>query len=81
MPRLLRHCAERNPVAQSGQAKDLRPLSSDGGALTVAGLSAARLALRRQVGLDGVTPIGVVPRFLLVSPELETTAEQVLAEL
>ena len=27
MPRLLRHCAERNPVAQSGQAKDLRPLS------------------------------------------------------
>jgi hypothetical protein len=28
MPRLLRHGAERNPVAQSGQAKDLRPLSS-----------------------------------------------------
>ena len=31
MPRLLRHCAERNPVAQSGQAKDLRPLSAGSG--------------------------------------------------
>jgi Mu-like prophage major head subunit gpT len=57
------------------------PLNSDGGALSVMGLSTARLALRRQVGLDGTTPIGAAPKYLLVGPELETTAEQVLAEI
>lgn len=50
-------------------------------ALSVASLSAARAALRNQKGLDGVTPIGVTPVYLLVGPALETAAEQLLSTL
>lgn len=50
------------------------------GALSVATLHAARLAMRKQTGLNG-KPINAVPKFLLVAPEQETLAEQVLAEL
>ncbi|MAE45021.1 MAG: peptidase U35 [Magnetovibrio sp.] len=41
-------------------------------------LSAARLALRTQKGLSG-QPIRVTPKYLLVPPALETTAEKWLA--
>ncbi|RDW14104.1 prohead protease/major capsid protein fusion protein [Paracoccus thiocyanatus] len=51
------------------------------GPLDKDGLSAARLALRSQKGLDNKTPVNVVPKFLLVSPELETAAEQLLASI
>lgn len=44
-------------------------------------LSNARKALRGMKGLDGVTPINVVPKYLLVGPSQETWAEQILAEL
>lgn len=43
-------------------------------------LSDARKALRKTKGLDGKTPIAVTPKFLLVGPEQETLAEQMLAE-
>lgn len=56
-------------------------LAGTGGALSVATLGAARQAMREQKGLDGKTPISVTPRHLLVSPALETAAEQVLAEI
>lgn len=46
----------------------------DGGPLTD-----ARVAMRRQKGLDGKTPINVTPKFLLVRPEDETDAEKLLA--
>lgn len=52
-----------------------------GGALSEAALSAARLALRTQTGLDGATPVNVVPRYLLVPPALETEAEKLLADI
>ncbi len=39
------------------------------------------LAMRTQKGLDGATPINVVPRFLLVGPALETAAEKLLASI
>ena len=55
-------------------------VAAAGTALTVASLSAARLAMRRQVGING-RPIAVAPKFLLVPPELETTAELVLASV
>lgn len=45
------------------------------------GLAAGRQALRSQKGLDGVTPVGVTPKYLVVGPELETQAEQILATL
>ncbi len=41
-------------------------------------LSAARLALRTQKGLSG-QPVRVTPKYLLVPPALETTAEKWLA--
>ncbi|GLK54345.1 HK97 family phage prohead protease [Methylopila capsulata] len=52
-----------------------------GAALSVEALSAARLAMRNQTGLDGKTRIAVTPKYLVVGPELETTAEKVLASI
>jgi HK97 family phage prohead protease len=52
-----------------------------GAALDVAALDAARKAMRGMKGLDGVTPINATAKYLLVGPELETTAEQVLASI
>lgn len=51
------------------------------GALSVEALADARMTMRKQTGLDGTTPLNAVPRFLVVGPELETTAEQMLATL
>lgn len=56
-------------------------LAISGAVPSVATLNAARLALRTQRGLDGVSPINVPPKYLLVAPDLETTAEQLLASL
>jgi hypothetical protein len=55
-------------------------IAQAGGALSVANLGAARTAMRRQTGLAG-DAINVVPSFLVVPPELETIAEQVLTEI
>lgn len=41
----------------------------------------ARLAMRKQTGLDGKTPINATPKFLLVPAHLETEAEQALATI
>lgn len=51
----------------------------DAGALSA--LDSARLALRTQKGLDGETPVNVVPKYLLVGPESETDAEKLLAAI
>jgi phage head maturation protease len=51
------------------------------GALNVANLGLARKAMRAMKGLDGKTPINATPRHLVVGPEQETTAEQVLASI
>ncbi|GGD12053.1 prohead protease/major capsid protein fusion protein [Aureimonas glaciei] len=50
-------------------------------ALDLGALADARLAMRKTKGLDRKTPIGVTPAFLLVGPENEFAAEQVLAEI
>lgn len=57
------------------------PGVSLGSAGDVAALSDARLAMRSMKALDGKTPINATPRYLLVGPELETQAEQVLAQI
>ena len=49
--------------------------------LDVTNLSAARKAMRTQKGLDGKTPISATPRYLVVGPELETFAEQLLSTI
>lgn len=56
-------------------------LAGSGAALTVSALDAARKAMRGMKGLDGKTPINATPRFVVVGPELETVAEQVLASI
>lgn len=47
--------------------------------IDVESVSAARLALRQQVGVDGKTRVNIVPKYLVVGAELETHAEQFLA--
>lgn len=51
------------------------------GAIAEATLSQARLAMRTQKSLDGKTPIQVTPKYLLIGPEIETTAEKVLSSI
>ncbi|WP_198370574.1 prohead protease/major capsid protein fusion protein [Roseomonas rosulenta] len=43
--------------------------------------AAGLAAMRGQRGLDGVSPINVVPRHLVVSPEFEVDASHALAEI
>lgn len=50
-----------------------------GASADLAPLSAARLAMRKQTGLDSVTPINATPKYLLVPADLETEADQCLA--
>jgi phage major head subunit gpT-like protein len=71
-----------NPVMSDG----VTVFHADHGNLTaaadpsIASLSAARLAMRKMKGLGGLL-IDVTPRYVLVPPELETVAEQVLTEI
>ncbi|KZY30539.1 hypothetical protein A3731_00730 [Roseovarius sp. HI0049] len=72
-----------NPTMDDGTAlfhADHGNLAGTGGALDADSLAAARLAMRRQTGLSG-RPIAVAPKYLIVPPELETTAEQLLATI
>ena len=55
-------------------------LAGSGAVIGEATLSAARLALRKQTGLSGGL-IEVAPKYLIVPPDLETTAEKQLAAL
>lgn len=56
-------------------------LAASGTAIDVAALKAARLAMRKQKSLGGKSFINATPKYLMVGPELETQAEQVLATL
>lgn len=49
------------------------------GEIDVETVSAVRLAMRKIKGIDGVTLLNVAPKYLVVSSELETIAEQFLA--
>ncbi len=56
-------------------------LAGTGAALSEVTLDAARQAMRTQKMMDGKTPVNVVPRFLVVSPALETAAEKLLTSI
>ncbi len=56
-------------------------LAASGGAISDTTLSAARLALRSQKGLDGKTPLDIAAKFLVAPAALETTAEKYLASI
>lgn len=47
----------------------------------LAPLTAGRLAMRNQKGLDGKTPINAAPKFMLVPASLETESEQIASAL
>ncbi len=73
---------ETNPAMSDGKAvfhADHKNLSA-AVLPNVTSLAAARLAMRKMVGLGGGL-IDVTPRFVLVPAELETMAEQVLTEI
>ncbi len=50
-------------------------------ALSVAALGAGRAAMRKQMSLDGKTRLNIAPAFLMVGPDKETEAEQLMADL
>ena len=56
-------------------------LAAAGTAISVAALSSARQAMRMQKDIDGVTPLNIAPKFLVVGAAKETEAEQALATL
>lgn len=56
-------------------------VARSGGTVDQELVDAARKALRAQKGIDGVEPVAVTPRFLVVGPENETYGEQLLASL
>jgi HK97 family phage prohead protease len=56
-------------------------LAGAGGAISVAALSAGRVAMRNQKDRDGTTAIDIAPKFLVVGPAKETEAEQLLTTL
>lgn len=56
-------------------------LAGTGTTIDIANLDGARKAMRGMTSLDGTTPINATAKFLIVGPELETTAEQVLASI
>ena len=54
-------------------------IAGTGAAPSEVTLSTVRKAMRATKGLDGKTLVNVVPKYLLVGPELETDAEKLLA--
>lgn len=82
--KLLTEASGAGPTMNDGKRlfhADHGNLASTGGTIGETTLSAARLALRTQKGLDGKSPIAVTPKYLLVAPDLETTAEKVLSAI
>jgi hypothetical protein len=74
---------EANPTMRDGKAvfhSGHGNLAASGGVLSELTLSAGRLAMRSQKGLEG-RPINVAPAVLLVPPALETLAEKLLTTI
>lgn len=70
--------ADGNPLFHAASRKNK---AASGTIIDIAALAAARQALRETKGLDGVTPIGLTPKYLVVSPAKETQAEQTLSAI
>ena len=80
---LLESASGAGPTMDDGVAlfhADHGNFAVSGGALNMSSLTAARTSMRKQKGLAG-RPINVQPKFLIVPPELELFAEQLLATL
>lgn len=51
------------------------------GVVGVTAVGVGRAAMRKTTGLDSVTPIAAEPRYLLVAPDAETLADQVVTAI
>lgn len=49
--------------------------------LDIDAVRAARLAMRMRKGLDGKTPINATPRYLLIAPDQESKADEIMSLL
>lgn len=81
--KFLAELVSSNPLMADGRAVfhvDHGNLAATPAPITLASLAAARLAMRRQTDESGEI-IGVNPRYLVVSPERETEALQVVATI
>lgn len=70
-----------NPNMGDGKAlfhADHGNLAGSATGVTAAGMSAARAAMRKQKGLNAEDYINVAPRYLLVGPDKETEAQQLI---
>ncbi|QGZ94875.1 prohead protease/major capsid protein fusion protein [Terricaulis silvestris] len=70
---------DNQPLFSAAHNNNMDPsrILTAGGALTP--LEDARLAMRIQKGLDGVTPLNLAPKFLVVGAELETEAQRAMS--
>lgn len=55
--------------------------NTGGGAIDVAGIGTAIKTMRLQKGLDGVTPLNLMPAYLIVPAALEAVAKQYQTQL
>ena len=56
-------------------------LTASGTAISVDSLGVGRAALRKQKGIDGVTPLNLSPRFLIAPAGKETIADQYVTQI
>jgi hypothetical protein len=73
-----------NPLMGDGAALFIAAhgnLAPFGQALTPTHLGLARTAMRTQKGIDGVTPLNLTPRYLIVPAALETVADQIVTAI
>ncbi|MDQ3366650.1 MAG: Mu-like prophage major head subunit gpT family protein [Myxococcota bacterium] len=73
-----------NPLSSDGFAvfhANHGNLAGVGAVISVASLGVAMKSMRMQKGLDGVTPIDVTPKFLVVPAALESVALQAVAQI
>jgi hypothetical protein len=60
---------------------DHKNLAAAGAALSEDSLAAARLAIRKQTGLDAKEKLNLQPVYLIVPPELELTAQKLITAI
>jgi hypothetical protein len=71
-----------NPVMSDGKtlfiANNHKNLATTPGAVSLTTLAAGRTSMRRMTGMDG-EPINVTPKYLIVPPEMEMSADQYIS--
>lgn len=68
-----------NPTIEGAALFDKAHGNTTTGAISVASLGAAKAAMARQTNLKGKEALNVQPAFLIVPPELEVTAAQLIS--